>query len=621
MIFAGFNALTTAEEVIIAAIIKQSHAEMYWDLDAYYFKNTDQEAGFFLRKYARHKVFGPTFPAHIPDLLSTRLQEIEMVGVPLSVGQAKLLGEVLQKSPGLSETEDPEKTAVVLPDEQMLFPVLHSLPAAYTEINVTMGYPLKDTPLYGFLEHLLDLQQNVWESNAGKTCFYFQNVLSILKHPYFSQHSPEIAAGIIKDIELTNRIHVETEDLQTNYFYREVFRKVDKVEEIFDYLLEVLLLINRKMSKGAEEQSFTIEKEYVFHFYTQLKRLKEIVTARRIDFALPTFIKLFRHIIHNLKLPFSGEPLNGLQVMGVLETRNLDFENVYILSMNEGKFPPGVNQSSFIPFNLRKGYNLPTYEHQDAIYAYNFYRLIQRAKKVVLFYNTESGLQTGGEMSRFLYQLQYEAPVKVKQRVLSNPIKVPFPVPIVIPKDEKVMAALQVYTSGSTEGSARSLTPSAFNIYLDCRLKFYFRYVLRLFESDSIQEEIDAAVFGNLLHHTMEAFYRKILAVKGHNLILEEDLQQSAYLEQAVINAFMVHFHLEHEQDIQFEGRNLIVKEIILKMGREIVKNDSIYAPFYIVGLEAEEEAYRVSIPIETMTGSKKVSIKGIIDRVSAKIM
>src|SRR5690606_20694671 len=197
------------------------------------------------------------------------------------------------------------------------------------------------------------------------------------------------------------------------------------------------------------------------HFYTQLKRLKEVILQQQVAFTIPTFLKLFRQIIFSLKLPFSGEPLNGLQVMGVLETRSLDFDDVYILSMNEGQFPPSVSQSSFIPYNLRKGYGLPTYEQQESIYAYNFYRLIQRAQRVFLFYNTESGIQVGGEMSRFLNQLRYEAPFEIQERILSNPIRVPFPISIVIEKDQKVFEAMSAYLERNGENPARALTPSA----------------------------------------------------------------------------------------------------------------------------------------------------------------
>lgn len=620
IVFAGFNALTKAEEIIIGAILKGSGASMFWDLDQYYFNNIDQEAGNFLRKYAKSKSFADTFPAVIPDDFKTLAKKIEIIGVPLAVGQAKLLGQMLSSQTGLDGQEAPEKTAIVMPDEQMLFPVLHSLPAAFSNINITMGYPLRDTPLYGFIEHLLNLQQNIKENKAGRIAFYYKHVVSLLKHPYVNRYSSEEASDLIAEIKKTNKISVEVGELNIDSFYEKIFQKVNSAVEIFDYLLNIILVINGRLDQeGKAGSEVVMEKEYVFHFYTQLKRLKEIILQQQVEFTIQTFLKLFRQIIFSLKLPFSGEPLNGLQIMGVLETRNLDFDNVYMLSMNEGQFPLSSGQSSFIPYNLRKGYGLPTYEQQDAIYAYNFYRLIQRAKRVCLFYNTESGIQTGGEMSRFLYQLRYEAPVEVEEHILSNPIKVPLPVPIVIQKNQNVLDAMSIYLAGKSGNAQKSLTPSAFNTYLDCSLKFYFRYVVRMYESDAIDEEIDAAVFGNLLHHAMENFYNHILHKNGHRVIAKKDLQDEVFVEQAVLEAFSHHFGWKSKDDIQFDGRNLIVKEIVLKMVKEIVRNDQFYTPFEIIGLEDEKSEYKITVNINTKNGQEKVLVKGIIDRVDFK--
>ena len=619
IIFAGFNALTKAEEIIITSFIKDANAEIYWDLDQYYYNDVNQEAGRFLRRYARDKDLGKNFPDEVPSYFKSEKKEIEIIGVPLAVGQAKLLGEVLEDQLKEIARFDPVKTAIVLPDEQMLFPVLHTLPSRFEEINITMGYPLKDTPVYGFLEQLLDLQQNsVIDKQTGNCSFYYENVLKLLKHPYLLIFEPKGTVDLVRDIEIKNYIYINEKDLKGTPLFNRILRQVG-VDEVLDYLLDVLHIINSSL-KNENERLVAIEKEYIFHFYAQLKRIREVVSVQKVQFTLPTFIKLFRQIIYALKLPFSGEPLNGLQVMGVLETRNLDFENVYLLSMNEGNFPPGINHSSFIPFNLRKGYNLPTYEHQDAIYAYHFYRLIQRAKRVFLFYNTENGIQTGGEMSRFLFQLRYESTAPVRERILSNPIQVPFPVSIAIKKDQSVLKKLNEYCTHGSEVAARKLTPSAFNTYLDCRLKFYFRYVVRLYESEAVEEEIDAATFGNLLHQTMETFYKNILSTKRNNLIQGDDLNNKLLLEKAVIDAFAAHFHWENKAEVQFEGRNLIVKEIIKKMATEILRNDERYLPFMIVSLEAEDGPYQTAIPVAGLDESERqVALKGIIDRVDKK--
>ncbi len=620
IVFAGFNALSRTEEIIIAATMEHANAEMYWDLDQYYYNSVDQEAGHFLRRYSKHKIFGKSFPKEIPDDFQSLPKTVEIIGVPLAVGQAKLLGQMLTNHMKINAGEPPEKTAIVLPDEQMLFPVLHSLPADFQDINITMGYPLRDTPLFGFIEHLLNLQQNIIENKAGKITFYHKFVVSLLKHPFVFRYDPKKASYILDTINKNNKIHVDIDELNTNLFYATIFQKLESAEEVFDYLLEILSKINHFLTEENQEGGEVVmEREFVFHFYTQLKRLKEVILQQQVAFTIPTFLKLFRQIIYSLKLPFSGEPLNGLQVMGVLETRNLDFDDVYMLSMNEGQFPPSSSQSSFIPYNLRKGYGLPTFEQQESIYAYNFYRLIQRARRVHLFYNTESSIQTGGEMSRFLNQLRFEAPFSIDEHILSNPIKVPFPISIVISKDDKVLDALSVYLEDINGQAAKALTPSAFNTYLDCTLKFYFRYVVRMYESETVGEEIDAATFGNLLHHTMEAFYKLIIHNNGHSRVKPEDFDNQVLIEEAVLRAFSKHFNWEKKEDIQFDGRNIIVKEVILKMVREIVRNDKEYAPFEIIALEDEKAGYKVAVPINTSKGVRKVAIRGIIDRVDLK--
>src|SRR5690606_24953673 len=267
-------------------------------------------------------------------------KKVEIIGVPLSVGQAKLLGQMLSAQINRKVEKSPERTAIVLPDEQMLFPVLHSLPPEFKEINITMGYPLRDTPLYGFIEHLLNLQQHIVVNKAGIVSFYYKQVVSLLKHPYVFRYNAIKASDIVASIKHDNKINIEISELDDNPFYRKIFRKLNSAEEVFDYLLDILVMINSMLKdEDHGDGEVVIEKEYVFHFYTQLKRLKEVILHQQVEFTMQTFIKLFRQIIFSLKLPFSGEPLNGLQVMGVLETRSLDFDDVYILSMNEGQFP------------------------------------------------------------------------------------------------------------------------------------------------------------------------------------------------------------------------------------------------------------------------------------------
>lgn len=308
--------------------------------------------------------------------------------------------------------------------------------------------------------------------------------------------------------------------------------------------------------------------------------------------------------MQSLRLPFTGEPVRGLQVMGVLETRNLDFDNVIILSFNEGIYPKSEVINTFIPGNLRRGFGLPTGDEQDAIYAHTFYRLMHRAKQVYLLYNTEDGTNQNGEMSRFLYQLIYESAAnadgsfqfpdrqgdyKVTRQTLSTPVQTIPAEPITIEKNADVLERLHRYTRQPNHPPRRSLTPSALNTYLDCRLKFYYKYVVDLKEPEVVQEEVDPAVFGNLLHRAMELVYQSVLTDENQTVTREmiEQLKKDQ-LTAAVKDAFREHYGQEGVEEFTLEGRNVIAYDIVRKMARRILDMDTDHAPFEIISLERD---------------------------------
>ncbi len=620
IVFAGFNVLTKVEEELMVWFFSNRDAEIIWDLDAFYMDDEIQEAGTFLRKHKKHKVLGLTFPEESPNLIKSNTNlEILITGVPMQVGQAKKVGEQLETlmhEKGQQWT--PENTVIVLPDEQLLFPMLHSLPPALGGINVTMGYPLKNTLLYSLLEHLLDLQITAKENAKGEKIYYHEKVLAILKHPYVFQYHPATAAENIGKIENQNRVYIYANNLlRTNELYALLFKSLDDVSLVPAHFTEVLLAINQLVDKEEDLQG-SLEQEYIFQIYTQVNRIRDVFFEQEVALTLPIFLKLFRQVIQSLRLPFSGEPLNGLQVMGALETRNLDFENVFILSMNEGAYPTQSASQSFVPYNIRKGFGLPTTDQQDAIYAYNFYRLLQHANRVYLYYNTEDSAEIKGEMSRFLYQLLYEPGFNALQQVLSNPVQIKPSLPIVITKTEQVMARLEKYVVQEGRKNYR-LTPSAINIYLDCRLKFYYRYVAELYEIDMVQEEIDPQVFGNLLHHAMEIFYAEEIGFDNDKVIQAEDFDGIEHkVEHAVAKAFSRHY--ASEEAFTFQGRSFLVKEIIKKYTLGILAVDKAYAPFKIIGLEAQgEEGFTLDITIKKSGKPMTIGFKGIIDRVDRK--
>ncbi len=637
VIFVGFDALTRSEEKIMEYFVKHENALAYWNVDAWYMLDERQEAGRYLRRYAQSPVLGKTFRQPFSSYLTSKefRKNIEFVGVPLQVGQAKAMGEKLLNCLEQQKSIDLENTAIVLPEEHMLFPVLHAVPEYFTgpggekteisTINVTMGYPLRNTPLYSLLENLIDLQQSAKELRHG-TSFHYRQVLALLRHPYIFYYEQDLARKNLSYIEKGNRIYIPGRNMeQDTLLYPAIFRKAEAVNDVFDYLLDILMIINNSIDEENYEQP-TLEQEYIYQFFTQLKRLRELISGEHLQLSLPVFLKLFRQIILNLRLPFSGEPLRGLQLMGVLETRNLDFENLFILSANEGSFPPSPGNHSFIPYNLRRGYGLPTHEREESIYAYLFYSMLQRAKNIHVFFNTETGFNMNGEMSRFLYQLLFETGLPISRQVLSNPAQLAKTFPISIAKNPEVLKILQKYIV-KQGGSYRRLTPSALNTYLDCRLRFYYKYIAGISEADEVQEDVNAMVFGNILHLSMELLYKSFMKRKGTALVKPEDFTMLRQLSSIVIDEAFAEQYGD-ENDFEFEGKNLIVRSVIQKFLLAIIKCDEQYAPFEIVSLEADDDnssdtdessGFKLNLPIVAGGNSITVGLKGIIDRVDRK--
>ena len=404
-IFAGFNALTSAEEKIISALVDRGEAEVYWDIDHYYVNNNTQEAGFFFRHYQQHPVLSKTFPKNVPANFNAK-KSVKVIGAALHVGQAKIMAQLLKEQ--LGNGIDPEDTVIVLPDERLLLPVLHGISGAVDKLNVTMGFPLMSTPMFNLIEFLIELQ-----SNRRDEYFNHRQVLSILGHPYVVSINPSYANNRRKEIIENNRIIVHHSELASGpELYPLMFKQINR-EELMSYLRDVIYRI------GTLSSITPLDKEYAFHFLKLINRLEEVTReinpappemtpAKQLQAALKSFMRLFRQLVNVQKIPFSGEPLKGVQVMGVLETRNLDYKNIFVLSLNEGALPSSGNKASYIPYNIRKAYSLPTAEHQDAIYAYLFYRTLQRAENIFMFYNTETDVLGQGEMSRYLQQIQFE---------------------------------------------------------------------------------------------------------------------------------------------------------------------------------------------------------------------
>lgn len=613
--FAGFNALTFAEEKIIKHFVLEESAQVIWDLDDYFFSNPRQEAGFFLRAYAKDPVLGKTFPEELPKRFE-QPKSIEATGVSLEVGQTKALAELLTELSQQS-TFNPQTTVVVLPKEHMLFPTLHAIPDGIDKVNITMGYPLKDTPVYSLLESVLVLQSMRKDSVLG-TSFYYKPLVELLEHPLLYVLEEERINELVKEIKGRNRITLYQEELQLKHpVFDLIFQRPNNA---FDYLMAIL----KHLYDTWKDKQHDLELEFISRFYLHVGQLNHMMGERTKDLSYDFLIKLFRRLARTLKIPFTGEPLNGLQVMGILETRNLDFENVFILNMNEDSWPAAPRRGSFIPYNIRKAFDLPVFDHQDAIYAYLFYRLLQRAKKVHFFYNTVAEFNVNGELSRLVQQLEVESGYEIKKRILASPIKTQAPQSITIQKSPVIMGKMERYLEGfdgSRDNRPSAFTPSAINTYLDCRLKFYFKYVEKLYEPDVVQEEMDPMVFGNILHDSMELLYKDFIKREKRDIVYQHDFFGiKGGVSGAINQAFIKHYGIKNEKKFKLEGRSIIAADILRKFIDKILDYDEQYAPFKVIGLEANSrDGYVLSFPILADGKAREVKLKGIIDRIDIK--
>ncbi len=608
IIFAGFNALTTSEELILKWFIKNGKAEIFWDTDTFYVTNPWHEAGTFHRRYMRDPVFGNTFPRQMPDSIKNNRAEIEVVAASSNIAQAQWAGKRIKELMKEGVLEHPEKTVIVLPDESMVTHLLSAIPDEIEKVNITIAYPVRTTPLYSFFELVIELHENRRTSSNG-TWFSHTQVLPLLSHPVLKAKAGEKAAFLSGEIRNRNMIFINRAFLCDGGILDEIFSGIPEDENIMDYFLRLVLAVRN------EESANSFDDEIQYYFYRLFKRIGEAFSGGEIDITFSLLKRMFRQVSRIERLSFTGEPLEGIQVMGILETRNLDFENVIILNTSEGSFPGNAGNNSFIPYNVRRAFGLPNFEHTGSIYAYLFYRLLHRSKKIWLVYNSEEASQNSGEPSRFIRQLKYEQEFKIKEKVIIQHIKVNHSEPLVIQKDEEVLHSLKQFLDpGNNTG--KFLTPSALNTYLDCPVSFYFKYLLGVKEVQEVSADFDSLIFGNILHKAMEELYKPLMLNNG-GVVKHNDINRLGKEINSTVNAcFGRYFGLKENEDFQFEGRNVLGREIIIRIVKRILEIDAAYAPFKIIDTE---KAITYSYPIEREGKKQTVNVKGIIDRIDEK--
>lgn len=609
-VFIGFNALNPCEKALMYELQKRSQADFYWDYESPMLRDSDNPASLF---YAENiSVF--------PSKHSIRTVEepfenktVKLVGIPSAVGMTKYVYSTLEK---IRENDSKSKgwmnTAVVLPDESLLLPLLYAFPPSIEKINITMGYPLGSTPVSGLISQLFDLQSRIRSGN--KTFFYHKNVTDILNHQYVSQIYTADSEFVLSEMVRYNMIYVDVKLLRKNALFELIFSPVSSVPEFLNYLLSILKQLSLSWKNAATElNNYQLERDFLQQYYMTINRMSAVIGQNSDEAGMKTETlgKLIQQISAGINIPFVGEPLDGLQVMGVLESRGLDFGNLIITSFNEGVFPKKTNQNSFIPYNLRKAFGLPTFEIHDAITSYNFYRLIHRAKNISFVYDTRTDGSQSGEVSRFIHQLNYHYGVNIESESVNYDISFGDSTSISARKSPEVIAKLNKFLSD--EEDRKFLSASSVKSYIDCPLQFYLTRIEKLDEGDEVKETIEDSVFGTLFHAVMEYIYKpmcgNIITAEAIDLLLKSH----SLIDKYINKAFAIEFFRKKEDEIvELEGNNLLIASVLRKYVLKVLNFDKAYAPFRL--LESEK---RCDLKINTRFGG--VNIMGIIDRVDEK--
>lgn len=580
--FIGFNALNNCEKRLMKALKKEGKARFYWDYDnSFIAEGQHNSAGLFMRENL--KMFGNDMPGDwsYTTMLSSGTDRAKRVVYETSsdVAQVKLVPDLLQAIPGLSP-ENAHQTAVVLSDETLLIPLLSSLPEKSLDINITMGYPLRQTMVYTFVRHLMELQRTAVVSN-GECRFFSTHVLNILRHPILRGSLSEDDYTLVSEIISCGKIWFTASDFSSSGFLSAVFLKHTLPASLSTWLRDILSTIALQNDGGVDEVELNMRNEFIYRIVLSLNKLDSIIRNPAYSFSADTFLKLLDRMLSRQTVPFSGEPLSGIQVMGILETRALDFKNLIILSVNEGVMPALSSTSSFIPFSLRQAFGLPSVNHQESIFAYHFYRLLQRAENVTFTYNSNSEGLRSGEMSRFLIQMNYDRKLKPSFMNTGFEIKSSVPPSSTVVRTREHTEMLQ---SRFLSGNGRVLSPSAINTWINCRMKFFYRYVSGIREPDKISGEIDPAMFGNILHEVMRRLYSEYCGRTIDPRILDGMLKDEALLRKNIEDAIREKFNIGLSGTVS--GNELIVRDVLFTYVRRIIQVDRSIAPLTILNLE-----------------------------------
>ncbi len=611
--FVGFNALNACDREIFSFFYKAQLALFYWDYNPILLNNTQHEAVYFIRNNIKE------FPSALPleMLLLNQQPNVEVIEIPSSTGQAKMIEAILNKNQYINQ--QPEHTAIILADETLLLPVLHAIPDSLNDINVTMGYPIKETPIFSLLKLVGRLHSLGIEDNG----YYYPFVLDIIKHPYIQRFALQEAnqlqdkiihysLKIIKQSELSNINHI---------LLKLIFEPILAFDEYVKRSISIIGFISNNIISDDEnenmEQPIGVEQESLSTVQTFLIKFLSITEKLNLTLSVNLGINVVLRALSMQKIPFEGEPLKGLQIMGFLESRALDYENIIILSVNEGVLPRAQVAISFIPYHLRQGFGMPTLEHHDAIYAYYFYRLLSRSKNVYLLYNSVPATIGNSERSRYISQLIFESsqsnnttPPIIKSitvKPLTFQISNTPDIKISIKKNKEIISNL--YSSACKQ----YLSSTSIFDYIECSLRFYYKYIARIRPKAELLEEMDAQLIGSILHESIKQIYTPFKNQLCDKTMFKKIIQE-ANIDYIIDTNIAEHYNKKQNTNhLELSGKDYIIREVLKKLIQTIFQVDSSYLPFTILSLEEE---VKYILPVKIGTEIIPVNIGGRFDRI-----
>ena len=597
--FIGFNALNKAEEQIIQSFQSEGNSKVWWDIDAYFINDPVHEAGLFIRDY--HKKWLKSNVLLNLEHSFVEEKNIEIIGVPKFISQAKYTGHILKKLYARGTSLE-QNIALVLGDETLLKPILGSLPDDISKVNITMGLPLSKTTLFEFFNSLLHLHIN--KSNKG---WFHKDVSPFLSNPYsiLLSNSSEKKHGIHfneylkeKNVLFINHSVLQRKPFRDSPFLQQVFHEKDVSSLKFVKTCQNIIQSLKAQYETSDNQ---LELHYLYGFYQLFNQLENLISAKSYLQTIKAIKPLFNELVSNEQLDFKGEPFGGLQIMGVLESRNLDFDTVIITSVNEGILPAGKNQNSFIPYDIKKEFGLPTYKEKDAIYSYHFYRLLQRAKNIYILYNTEPDVLMGNEKSRFISQLLTDGNIShnIKHHIAAPTIEVNAIPPKSIQKTPALLKLLK-------ERAIQGFSPSSLTNYIKNPYGFYRTNILGLMDIKEVEENIAHNTFGTIVHDVLETLYLPLIGQRLSPEILNGLIKD---VEKVTQIKFEEHYL---PKDIN-SGQNVIAFHVIQKYVTSFIKLDISRSQSHDIMLLALEE--NLKTPIHLPGNPAPVMLKGKLDR------